>query len=380
MNLEQIEKRLAEIKQELETDGADIDALSAEVDSLHAKRAELKAQVEKRQATLDKLADGTIGTVVKDLRNGGKDNMELTVENYLESKEYRSAFLKNLQGKELTKEERSALALSGADPVIPTNMQKDILTKAKEYAPILNDITLLNVEGAVKFAVEGEISEADVHTENTTITASENTLVTVALSTYEITKLVQISASVKTMSVDSFETWLTDMLVEAIAMKVEKLIFKGTGSNQAKGIDSTTWNTGNSVTVGATASLTSKDVYALFALLKSGYARMAKIYMNRYTLFNDFMPLMDNAKHNLVVERNGEYFVLGTKVELTDTASNGEAWLGAPEKYVANLAEAIHVVSQYDINTNSNKYLGVAQFDGKLAINESFVKLVKATA
>ena len=50
------------------------------------------------------------------------------------------------------------------------------------------------------------------------------------------------------------------------------------------------------------------------------------------------------------------------------------------KKYVANLNEAINVKTAYDINTNSYKYLGVANFDGKPAIEEAFVKLVKASS
>ena len=81
----------------------------------------------------------------------------------------------------------------------------------------------MNVNGAVKFAIEGTVTSADMHTENATITASTDTLVEVELSTYEITKLVQISASVKTMTIPAFEAWLVLQLAEAIAMKIEAL-------------------------------------------------------------------------------------------------------------------------------------------------------------
>jgi hypothetical protein len=47
------------------------------------------------------------------------------------------------------------------------------------------------------------------------------------------------------------------------------------------------------------------------------------------------------------------------------------------KKYVANLAEDVNVKSAYDIDTNSYKYLGVAIFDGKPAIEEAFVQIKK---
>lgn len=303
--------------------------------------------------------------------------MELTKENYLSSKEYRSGFLKKLMGRELNSEERAAIALSGADPVVPEQLQNDILKKAKEYAPVLNDITLLNVNGAVKFAVEGTTEQASVHTENSAINAASDTMVEVSLSTYEITKLIQISASVKSMTIQAFEAWLVEQLAEAISMKIENLVFNGNGSSESKGIDKISWTVSNSVTVAADSQPTAQNIFDLMGLLKTGYARGAKLYMNRQTLFSEFLPLQDKSKHDLVVQVNGEYFVLGVKVELTDSIKKSEAILGNMKKYVANLAEAMNVKTAFDINTNSYKYLGVAQFDGKPAIEEAFVKLVK---
>ena len=67
------------------------------------------------------------------------------------------------------------------------------------------------MNGAVKFAIEGNVTSADTHAENANITASTDTLVEVELSTYEITKLVQISASVKTMTIPAFEAWLVSV-------------------------------------------------------------------------------------------------------------------------------------------------------------------------
>ena len=102
--------------------------------------------------------------------------------------------------------------------------------------------------------------------------------------------------------------------------------------------------------------------------------------MNRQTLFSEFLPLQDKSKNDLVVQTNGGYYLLGIKVELTDSIAKSEAILGNMKKYVANLNEAINVKTAYDINTNSYKYLGVANFDGKPAIEEAFVKLVKASS
>lgn len=377
--IDEVESRMKEIRALNLDEVSNIDELTKEVEALEQRQSELKAEAEAKRELRNKILNGDVET--KEIEKTKENrNMEFTKENYLSSKEYRSAFLKKLQGKELSEVETRAYAMSGADAIVPESMQKDILSKVKEYAPILQDITLLHVNGAVKFAVEGTNTSAGVHTENATISASADTMVEVVLSAYEITKLIQISASVKAMSIDSFEAWLVDMLVEAIAMKVEALIFNGTGTAQPKGINATTWSATNSITVAKASSTTAQNIYDLFALLKSGYARKAKAYMSRTTLFADLMPLRNNAKDELVTREGERYFVLGVPVELTDSVNAHEILLGDPKKVVANLAEEIGVKYAYDINTNSYKYLGVAVFDAKLAIEEAFVKLVKASA
>ena len=86
-----------------------------------------------------RIANGDIPTKTVE-KPKEKREMTLTHENFRRSDEYRSAFLCNLMGRDLTEEQRSAIALAGADPVVPEQMQNSILSKAKEYAPVLSDM------------------------------------------------------------------------------------------------------------------------------------------------------------------------------------------------------------------------------------------------
>lgn len=278
------------------------------------------------------------------------------------------------------KHEFSNASGAGAE-VIPTQTANEIISKVKTLAPMLNEVTLLHVKGAVKFAIEGTNNAAAIHTENASITAAADTLTTVSLSGYEIVKLVQISDTVMTMSITAFESWIVNMLAEAIARKVEDLLINGTGSSQPKGIENAnTWGATNSVTVAKTGALTAANVQTLIGLLPSGYDRNGKFVMNKKTLFTDFMPLQDNSKNHIVTVQNNAYFVYGYPVLLSDYVADHEAFLGDFKKVCANLAENIGVKSAYDIDTNSYKYSGIAIFDCAPAIGEAIVKLVKATA
>ena len=384
MRIKEIESRLAAIKQEIESRGAEmtaaeIDALEKETKDLTEERAGIIAAAEKRSGILNTIAQGA-GVVSRSFE---QEPAEEGNDDPAASAEYRSAWLKQLRRLPLNDAEKRAysnVAGAGAE-VIPTHTANEIISKIKTLAPMLNEVTLLHVKGAVKFAVEGTNNDAAIHAENAAITAAADTFTTVTLTGYEIIKLVQISDTVMTMSIAAFESWIVNMLAEAIARKIEDLIINGTGTNQPKGIDkANTWGATNSVSVGASASLTAANVQALIGLLNAGYDRNAKFSMSKKTLFTDFMPLQDNSKNHIVTVQGNNYFVYGYPVLLSDYVKDHEAFLGDFKKVCANLAENIGVKNAYDINTNSYKYSGIAIFDCQPAIGEAIVKLVKATA
>lgn len=385
MRIKEIEARLAAIKQEIEERGdamkaEEIDALEKETKELTEERAGLITAAEKRNGILDNIAKGG-GVSVRSFGKKEEDNAD--PDDPFGTPEYRSAWLKNLRRLPLTDAEKRAYANAsgtGAE-VVPTQTANEIISKVKKLAPMLNEVTLLHVKGAVKFVVEGTNNDAAIHTENAAITPAADTLTTVTLSGYEIVKLVQISDTVMTMSIAAFESWIVDMLAEAIARKVEDFFINGTGSSQPKGIDkANTWGATNSVTVGASASLTAANVQTLIGLLNAGYDRNAKFVMSKRTLFTDFMPLQDTSKNRIVTVQGNSYFVYGYPVLLSDYVKEHEAFLGDFKKVCANLAESINVKNAYDIDTNSYKYSGIAIFDCQPAIGEAFVKLVKAGA
>lgn len=385
MRIKEIEARLAAIKKEIEERGdamkaEEIDALEKETKELTEERTGLIAAAEKRNGILDNIAKGG-GVSVRSFGKKEEDNTD--PDDPFGTPEYRSAWLKNLRRLPLTDAEKRAYANAsgkGAE-VVPTQTANEIISKVKKLAPMLNEVTLLHVKGAVKFVVEGTNNDAAIHTENAAITPAADTLTTVTLSGYEIVKLVQISDTVMTMSIAAFESWIVDMLAEAIARKVEDFFINGTGTSQPKGIDkANTWGATNSVTVGASASLTAANVQTLIGLLNAGYDRNAKFVMSKRTLFTDFMPLQDNSKNHIVTVQGNSYFVYGYPVLLSDYVKEHEAFLGDFKKVCANLAESINVKNAYDIDTNSYKYSGIAIFDCQPAIGEAFVKLVKATA
>lgn len=384
MTLEEVKEELKKIVEKLESSD---DMTDEEISELEEKAAKLEAEkrslitkAEKRKETLEKIKRNSTGYDVETAEEG-KEERNMNEENIRSSKEYRSAFLKRLQRKDLTEAEERALttASSSVGAAIPTITQNLIIEKVFQVAPLLNEITLLRVDGNVTFAVESAVNDATLHTEGATITESGDVLIPVSLGQHEVNKYITISKSVSKMSIDAFETWITNMLGKMIAKAITNLIINGTGSSQPKGIDkAATWGDTNSVTVGKTASLSEANVLTLVGLLNGGYDANAKWLMSKKTLINDFRPLQDKSKNDIFVKENGTYYIEGYPVLLDERVAEHDAFLGDLTMYVGNLGEEVTVDQDKKLSSNSFEFLGSAMFDGKPAVSDAFVKLTKA--
>lgn len=379
MTLDEINERMADISVELEKEDADIDALSKEVNELQEEKRFLIEKAEVRKATLERIKKSNNLEI---LEKEGKE-MKEERKSVVETAEFRSAFLKKLQGKKLNEAEKRTLtsAQESAGAAIPTTTQNLIMEKLEASAPLLNEIELMRVNGNVSFAVEADATDANVHAEGATITEDGDVLIPVSLSANEITKYITVSKTVANMSVDAFEKWLTNMLAKRIARKITKLIISGTGENQPKGIEkANAWDETNSITVAAEGKLTEDNVTSLTALLPGGYDANAKWLMSKKTLLSDFRPLQNKSKNDVFVKENGKYYVEGYEVMLDDSVTLHEAYLGDFKMYAGNLGEDVSVDTDKMLSKNSFEFLGSANFDGKPAIGEAFVKLQKANA
>lgn len=340
---EEIEARKVEIREEVESteDIEKVKELEKEVDALNEEETQIEEQ-EKNEEIAEEMEEKK--SVVKEIEREER-KME-------EKKEYRDIYLSKLMGKELNEEERSVLVAN--DGAIPTETQNTIFEKIVKKAPMLDEITLLNVKGNVSFYVEGTRTDGADHTEGADITESNVPLIKVDLAGTEIVKLATISDTVKTMSIPAFEGWLTDMLADSIANAIEKKILN------------TIETTGTSVTAGLDAS----GIRSLVAGLPAGYEAGAKFYVNKSLFYNNILALQDLSKNELVTREGGKYFILGYEVVVSDKAT--KVTFGNATKFVGNLAEDINVHSQYNIGNNTYSYSGVAIYDGKVADATAF--------
>ena len=346
----EIEARLTAIMKEIDSPDADIDALTKEARTLKNELKSIDEAAEKRRKLMSEV-NGGAGTITREFGNPEKEDKPYEID----SEEYRSAWLKNLQGKDLNEKEKRAFTVSNG--AISTLVVNDIMSVVRDHAPLMDRITMIYSGSKITYYVEGTNNAASDHTENAAITAAADTLTSISLAPSEIVKMIQVSDAAQQMSIPVFNAWLAQTLGEAIARKINADIIAA-------------------ITTAAASSGTTITAATVQTLLGTVKGERVALITNRKTLFTGLLPLQDNAKSSIVRFDGGNTaYVYGIEVLVDDNVTDNTVLAGDMSKVIGAMAEDIVVRQAYDIDTNSHKYLGVALFDVKAGINSAFAKL-----
>lgn len=375
MRIDEINERLAAIDGELDgASGEALTALETEVASLTEERQRILDEVQTRQQLRNDIAAGNVSGEI--IENQEENPMERTFAP--NSVEYREAYLLNLQGRELTAEQRAAVSASA---VIPTQTLNSIVSYL-EGSPILSRVDMTYIPGNVSIPVEGANADAAWVAMGTAATDSADTIDHIELAAYKLIKTVEITADIEAMAIDAFESWL----VQALAVKIEKAldaaVFNGTGSGQATGICKTV-----SASTGTFTKAKAKysDLINIIAALPSGPAKNATFAMPRKLFFTDVIGIEDQAGQpvcHVDVESPAKYNILGYHVVLDDNVPADTILFGDFKAYKLNISKAPQVTSDDSVafRSGSRVYRAMALADGKLAMADAFVKFTRATA
>lgn len=384
MNLEQVTAELARLDEEVRAmnTAEEVEKATETKKELLVRKAELE-DLETRKKTALNITAGVVEPKIIEMRKEEKkvefENMR--PEDIRSTEEYRSAFLKNLQGKPLSDVEKRVNEMASTDVagVIPTMTQERIFNKLKQYAPLMSEITLLQVPGNVTFAIEGTNNAATKHAENDLVAPAADTMLSVTLAGYEIVKVLRISKTVQAMAINAFEGWLVDILGENIAAKIGEYIIYGDGDGDPKGIDyANTWTDGTNAVVPAAAKYpTAAELVKLVSYLKGGYHRNAKWLMNSTDFWGGVVAAQSNDKYKILTDDYQR--LLGYPILLDDNVASGDIFFGDFRKVVGNLSQNITVdrSTESGFLYNSIDYRGTAIFDCDIAVGEAFVKCAK---
>lgn len=163
LDMEGVENRSMEIKEEMTAENADLETLSAEVTALEERKAALVEEMKKTQAAV---AEGA-GKVIEKQE---ERNMKPTFEEVRSSEQYVNAYAEYIKTGD-DKEVRSVLTEMGvgaSDPsagvAVPTSVEDRIRT-AWDNDAILSRVKRSNVKGILKVGFELSATPAVVHAE-----------------------------------------------------------------------------------------------------------------------------------------------------------------------------------------------------------------------
>lgn len=376
MRINEIEERLSAIKAEIETEGADITALSKEADELLEERKGIIETAEKRQQTIKNIVDGQ----TKLVRKFEEEKVKMEKRTFeIDSVEYRNAWLKGLQGKKLDAEERAAVSASG---VIPTQTLNKIVGKF-DLNPLLSNIDMMYVPGNISIPVEGSVNDAAWVAMGTAATDSNDAITTVSLGAYKLIKTVEIGADVQAMAIDAFETWLVDRLANKIQKAVDSAVLNGTGSSQATGI----LKSGEVATTGTftKTGITYSDLLTIIAGLQTQYLANAKFVMPRALFYKEVLNITDTSKKPVVVrdvQAPAKFNIFGYEVIVDDNCAANTIIFGDLKCYTFNFAKAPEITSDGStgFRTGSTVYRAMALADGKVIDKNGLSVYTRATA
>lgn len=377
--LKEIEARLAAIAQEVEQDGADLDALEKEARSLKEARQGLLDAAEQRNRIRAHVATMTGTPAVETPKPTETRSIEsLSHSELIAAPEYRVAYLKHLAMQPMTEVESRiwASAANSGGAAIPTEMSNQIKDKLFQVAPLLGEITMNHVNTAFDYPLEDVTSAATSHAEGALIADSEDKIRKIHLDQYEFVKKSPISKTQMQMAMADFYPYVNRIASRAMGHKLTDLIINGTGSGEATGIEKDiTWDSNNSVTIAANGSPTAANVLDLVAMLNGAYDDNAKFLMSKRTLYQYIKPLQDKSKHDLVYQEGKTHYILGYPVLLDYRMPAGSLYLGDFSQYIANMAEQITLGTYFDPDYNIYKLLASCMFDGKVGHKDAFVKM-----
>src|SRR5699024_2833180 len=240
----EIEERSQKIITEVDTNpDADIEALNIEVQGLTDAKANLEEKRSQFKTNVQQTFNPITGTHNTD--NKG-DNTNMNNTDIFATEEYRTAFYKDLLNKPLEETEQRALEtaeqalhaekrLDGFNTVttnaqvIPTLTLNEVVRKARTQGGLLAEARGFNIPSNLKIPVGTPLTVAEWHTEGAEVASETTTPTSVEFKGYELIKIFSMSASAKKMSIQAFESYVTDELVSSVMEAIEQSLVKGTG-------------------------------------------------------------------------------------------------------------------------------------------------------
>ena len=380
MTAEQLVERRSAIATELDSPDADLDALEAEVRAINEELETRKNTEAKKAEVRDAIANGTQpAEKIKEFKEVTKMEERIFTPDTVE---YRDAYMKNLMGKPMSIEERSAL--SGASYVIPTETLNKIYGKLEENQ-LIREIDALRIPGYVSVPTASTVNDASWIAMASASTDSADAMGTVSLTAKKLIKTIEITADIQAMSIPAFQGWLVNKLAQKMEAAICAAIVNGAGTTTVpQGVGQCGITTSTAI-----AGATLAKLSAFMGGLKAPYHNGAIWVMSAENFFTYVLPLASDSNGYLVQDGIG-YRLLGHRVVLNDNVDDCKFKSGSTaeaanadhiifgnfrEGYVFNFGEGIQVEADNSVSfrSGSTVYRAMALCDGAVADKDAFV-------
>ena len=314
--MQEIETRKAQILEEMNQEGADLEGLKKEMEELRENAQQIREAAAKAEETRKAIAEGAAGVVIGETRKAEKATK--TLDEVRGSKEYLEAYARYLVSED-EKECRALLtenaAASGQMPV-PT-LVDTIIRTAWEKDMILSRVRKTTFKGNVKVPFERAADDAYEHGEGTTaITEEDITLGVVELKPKMIKKFIRLSDEIIATGGEALVTYIYSELAHKIIKKLSALAIADIAgastshSSSAIGIPKIEGSPDLSVVVNAEAELTdeAENVVVIINRKTSAAFHQAKVagnfavdpYDGLTVLYSSALPAYSTASDNAV--------------------------------------------------------------------------------
>src|SRR5699024_8478963 len=288
MSLEEMKSRAAEVKTEIDTDPeADVTKLNIEIEGI---KEAMENKQEKEQGDDEEVEDRNFNTIT-----GMDVTTQVPTENVEASAEYRSAFYKTMLGKELTDVETRAFnqvqqraddfnTTGNSAAVLPTETLNEVISKARKEGGLISVVREFNLPTNISVPIGTPADKADWHTQGSEVDAEHVETTKVKFEGYEVMKVFSMSVANKRMSIDVFESYLTDQMGATVIEANEEAIANGDGDDKPEVfVEGVECDDDNTVSFDGD----DKNYTGAMAKLKRGYASNAVWVMNHATLYSD---------------------------------------------------------------------------------------------
>ena len=371
MTVEELEARRVQIGEEVEKDGADLDALEAEIKGIKAELEARKDAAAKKAEIRDAVATGA-GEVIAEAPQTPIPTEERKMFK-VDSIEYRDAWTKKIIGRELNEEERAALGAAGA--VIPTMTVNAVWDKLTGPADLIGKVDVSQFPTYVRFPKATTKNAATGQAVGAPITESSDVIGYVDLIPNEYVKLLTVGADIDHMAVSAVHDWIVNNLVDSIRAEINKDIVVGTGTNELKGILT-------SVSADATAipaTVTKNSLLKIMGALGSNYQGGAVWVMTPTMFYENVMTI--TQLNDYIINDGFSFKLFGHDVILMSEllVSTKETILyGDPKAYKLNVFKALEVKPFETATTTNIQFRGATMADGELIDAAAFVRFAQA--